>query len=95
MRTVSFLWKQEKQKQNVLEIARQSGALYDKFCDFVDELRKIGLRIDSAKDAYDEAMNKLTDGKRFGDTLIGKAEKIKDLGARTSKLLPKEFLPND
>ncbi len=91
MRTVSFLWKQEKQKQNVLEIARQSGALYDKFCDFVDELRKIGLRLDSAKDAYDEAMNKLTDGKRFGDTLIGKAEKIKDLGARTSKLLPKEL----
>jgi DNA recombination protein RmuC len=95
MRTVSFLWKQEKQKQNVLEIARQSGALYDKFCDFVDELRKIGLRIDSAKDAYDEAMNKLSDGKRFGDTLIGKAEKIKDLGARTSKMLPKEFLPNE
>ena len=54
-------------------------------------LRKIGLRLDSAKDAYDEAMNKLTDGKRFGDTLIGKAEKIKDLGARTSKLLPKEL----
>ncbi len=95
MRTVSFLWKQEKQKQNVLEIARQSGALYDKFCDFVDELRKIGLRIDSAKDAYDEAMNKLSDGKRFGDTLIGKAEKIKDLGARTSKMLPKEFLPSE
>lgn len=92
MRTVSFLWKQEKQKQHVLEIARQSGMLYDKFVDFVEDLRKIGLRIDAAKDHYNEAMNKLTDAKRAGDTLIGKAEKIKALGARTSKQLPKELL---
>jgi DNA recombination protein RmuC len=92
MRTVSFLWKQDKQKQNVLDIARQSGMLYDKFVDFVDDLKKIGLRLDSAKDAYGDAMNKLTTAKRAGDTLIGKAEKIKELGARTSKFLPKEML---
>jgi DNA recombination protein RmuC len=94
MRTVSFLWKQEKQKQNVIEIARQSGALYDKFCDFVEDLRRVGLRLDNARDAYDEAMHKLSDGKRYGDTLIGKAEKIKELGARTSKILPKELTNN-
>jgi DNA recombination protein RmuC len=95
MRTVSFLWKQEKQKQNVIEIARQSGALYDKFCDFVEDLRRIGLRLDNARDAYDEAMHKLSDGKRYGDTLIGKAEKIKELGARASKVLPKELTVNN
>ncbi len=92
MRTVSFLWKQDKQKQHVLEIARQSGMLYDKFVDFVEDLRKIGFKLDAAKDSYDDAMNKLVDAKRHGDTLIGKAEKIRELGARNAKQLPKELL---
>jgi DNA recombination protein RmuC len=92
MRTVSFLWKQDKQKQHVLEIARQSGMLYDKFVDFVEDLRKIGFRLDSAKDSFDDAMNKLVDAKRHGDTLIGKAEKIRALGARNAKLLPKDLV---
>lgn len=92
MRTVSYLWKQDKQKQHVLEIARQSGMLYDKFVDFVEDLRKIGLRLDNARDAFDDAMNKLVDAKRHGDTLIGKAEKIRELGARNAKQLPKDLL---
>lgn len=92
MRTVSYLWNQDKQKQHVLEIARQSGMLYDKFVDFVEDLRKIGTRLDNARDAYDDAMNKLVDAKRSGDTLIGKAEKIRALGARNAKQLPKDLL---
>lgn len=92
MRTVSYLWKQDRQKQHVLEIARQSGMLYDKFVDFVEDLRKIGFRLDAARNSYDDAMNKLVDAKRHGDTLIGKAERIRELGARSSKLLPKELI---
>lgn len=92
MRTVSFIWKQEKQKHSVLDIARQSGLLYDKFCNFVEDLQAIGSRLDSAQVAYHDAMNKLTESKRFGDTLIGRAEKIKELGAKTSKSLPKEMI---
>ncbi len=92
MRTVSYIWKQEKQKNNVLEIARQSGLLYDKFCAFVEDLRAIGQRIDQAQSAYHDAMNKLTESKKYGDTLIGRAAKIKELGAKTSKDLPPELL---
>ena len=92
MRTVSYIWKQEKQKKSVLEIAYQSGLLYDKFCNFVDDLRNIGHRIDQANHAYADAMNKLTSSKKYGDTLIGRAEKIKELGAKASKSLPKDFL---
>ena len=91
MRTVSYIWKQEKQKNSVIEIARQSGMLYDKFVTFVDDLKAIGLRIDTAKNAYDSAMNKLVDSKKFGDTLVGRAEKIRELGAKTNKRLPKEL----
>jgi len=92
MRTVSFIWKQEKQKRSVLEIARQSGFLYDKFVNFVEDLKNIGVRLDSAQSAYHDAMNKLTDARRPGDTLIGKAQKIKELGAKSSKNLPKELV---
>lgn len=95
MRTVSYIWKQEKQKKSVLEIARQSGMLYDKFVNFVEDLKAIGLRLDMAKNAHDDAMNKLIDSKKFGDTLIGRAEKIKKLGAKTSKSLPKELLKDE
>lgn len=95
LRTVSHLWKQEKQSKSVLEIARQSGLLYDKFVAFVEDLRSIGARLDNARTAYDDAMHKLTNAARPGDTLIGKAEKIKELGARATKSLPQELTLND
>ena len=92
MRTVSYIWKQEKQKKSVMEIARQSGLLYDKFCSFVEDLQNIGNKLNNAQDAYNNAMNKLVDSKKFGDTLVGRAEKIKELGARTNKSIPKDLL---
>ncbi len=92
MRTVSFIWKQEKQKRNVLEIARQSGLLYDKFCGFIEDMRSIGLKLDDAQSAYSGAMNKLNDSRKYGDTLIGRAQRIKELGAKTNKSLPNELL---
>lgn len=92
MRTVSFIWKQEKQKRSVLEIARQSGLLYDKFVNFVEDLRNVGHRLDSAQKAYHDAMNKMTEGQRKGDTLIGRAQKIKELGAKASKNLPSDII---
>jgi DNA recombination protein RmuC len=95
MRTVAHLWKQEKQTRSVLEIARQSGLLYDKFVAFVEDLRTIGARLDNARTAYDDAMNKLTTSKNPGNTLIGKAEKIRELGARTTKTLPQDMLLED
>ena len=92
LRTVSYIWKQEKQKKSVLEIARQSGLLYDKFCAFVEDLESVGNRLTQANNAYRRAMNKLTEAERKGDTLIGKAEKIRALGAKTSKQIPDRFL---
>lgn len=89
MRTVSFIWKQEKQQRSVLEIARESGRLYDKFVNFVEDLRLVGQRLDSAQTAYEDAMYKLSEGKRYSQTLVGRAEKLRKLGARNSKNLPK------
>ena len=94
MRTVSFIWKQDKQKRSVLEIARQSGLLYDRFVAFVEDMQTIGQRIDQAQSSYHSAMQKLKTGKKPGSTLIGRAERIRELGARTTKRLPENLRPD-
>src|SRR6185295_6359541 len=76
---------QEQQKRNVLEIARQSGALYDKFVGFVEDLTDIGEKLQQAQSSYDAAHNKLTSGK---GNLVTRAERIRQLGAKASKRLP-------
>lgn len=89
LRTIASIWRQENQNKNALEIARQSGALYDKFVGFVDDLLNVGKKIDDSKGSYTEAMNKLVDGR---GNLINRAEKIKQLGAKAGKTLPKSIL---
>lgn len=89
LKTVSSIWRQEKQTQNALEIARQAGALYDKFTNFADDLRKLGDQMNTAKGTFDKAYNKLYDGK---DNLVRKTEKLKELGANTSKSIPQNLL---
>lgn len=95
MRTVSYIWRQERQKRNVLEIARQSGMLYDKFVAFVEDLREVGTRLDHAQAALNGAMNKLSESKKYGDTLIGRAQRIKELGAKATKSLPADMLSDE
>lgn len=95
MRTVSYIWRQERQKRNVLEIARQSGMLYDKFVAFVEDLREVGTRLDHAQAALNGAMNKLSESKKYGDTLIGRAQKIKELGAKATKSLPADMVSDE
>ncbi|NOX17849.1 MAG: DNA recombination protein RmuC [Chlorobi bacterium] len=89
LRTIESIWKQEKQNRNAKEIARQSGLLYEKFIGLVNDLIDVGKRMDASKQAYESAMNKLSDGK---GNLVSKVEKLKSLGAQTQKTLPKEIL---
>lgn len=89
LRTIAAIWKQELQTKNALEIARQSGALYDKFVAFIEDLSAIGKNLDKAHDAYNEARKKLEEGK---GNLISRAEKIKELGAKASKSIPENLL---
>jgi len=84
LRTIASIWKNEYQSRNAIEIARQSGNLYDKFVGFANDLLKVGRSMDTAKDTYEEAMNKLTTGK---GNLVSRVDNIKKLGAKTSKAL--------
>ena len=85
LRTIDTMWNNEKQQRNAIEIARQAGALYDKFEGLVIDLTKVGKKMDEAKTEYKGAMNKLVDGR---GNLITSVEKIKKLGAKAKKSLP-------
>ena len=78
LRTIDSMWNNEKQQRNAIEIARQAGALYDKFEGFVSDLTKVGKRMDEAKTEYHGAMNKLTEGR---GNIITSIEKLKKMGA--------------
>ena len=89
LRTIDSMWNNEKQQRNAIEIARQAGALYDKFEGFVSDLTKVGKKMDEAKIEYKGAMNKLVDGR---GNLITSVEKIKKLGAKAKKSLPQKII---
>ncbi len=89
LRTIDSMWSNQKQQENAFEIARQAGALYDKFEGFVSDLIKLGNKIKDSKTEYDNAMNKLTEGK---GNLITSVEKLKKMGAKAKKSLPENIL---
>ncbi|TDG95746.1 DNA recombination protein RmuC [Cardinium endosymbiont of Culicoides punctatus] len=89
LRTIANLWRQEYQNQNAIEIAAQGGALYDKFVGFVEDLKNIGRQLDLTQKCYSEATKKLYDGK---GNLVSRAQKMRTLGARTSKILDAQLI---
>lgn len=89
LRIIDTMWNNEKQQRNAIEIARQAGALYDKFEGFVTDLGKVGKKMDEAKSEYKVAMNKLVEGR--GNILIS-IERLKKMGAKTKKAIPESIL---
>ncbi|MDY8138882.1 DNA recombination protein RmuC [Aquimarina sp. 2201CG5-10] len=89
LRTIDTMWNNEKQQRNAIEIARQAGALYDKFEGLVKDLTGVGKKIDDAKKDYSSAMNKLVEGR---GNLITSVEKLKKMGAKAKKSLPEAII---
>ena len=89
LRTIQNMWRIEQQNRNADEIADRAGKLYDKFVNFVADLELIGQRLDSTRGAWDDAWNKLVDGR---GNLVKRAEDMKKLGAKVSKSLPQNLV---
>ncbi|AXT19679.1 DNA recombination protein RmuC [Flavobacteriaceae bacterium AU392] len=89
LRTIDTMWNNEKQQRNAIEIARQAGALYDKFEGLVKDLTGVGKKMDDAKKDYSSAMNKLVEGR---GNLITSVEKLKKMGAKAKKALPEAII---
>ncbi len=88
VRTVAHLWRQEHQNRNAQEIARQCASLYDKFVGFVEDLDKVGQRLEQAQISYNDAVGKLKTGR---GNLIRTAENVKKLGVKPNKSLPSKL----
>ena len=89
LKTVAYMWKQDKANKNAIEIARQAGSLYDKFQSFSEDLIKVGNNLNTTKNTYEDAMKKLTEGK---DNLVRKTERLRELGAKPSKKINPKLL---
>jgi len=92
LKTVEYIWRQESQKKNVLEIAKVGGNLYDKFVSFAETLLDVDRKITEAKDKTEEAVKRLSSPDKKGDSLVARAQKLKELGSPTRKEMPKELL---
>jgi len=85
LRTIDSMWNNERQHKNALEIAQRAGALHDKFVGFIEDLNKVGLRMNDAKKSYEDAMKKLHTG---NGNVVSSILKLQNLGAKAKKELP-------
>ena len=90
LRLIAQLWTRDKQTKNALKIAEEGGKLYDKFVGFVNDMQTVEQSLGKASEAYASAMSKLHTGR---GCLVSKVENLKKLGAKTSKTLPSDMLP--
>lgn len=89
LRTITNLWRKDKQARNVLEIARQGGLLYDQFVRFYEDLSDLGEYLKKADEAYESVRDRLATGR---GNLVKRVENIRKLGAATSKGLPLDLI---
>ena len=89
LRTIASMWKQERQNRNVLEIAREAGALYDKFVGFLTDMQQIQVHLHKASEKHDEAMKKLSTG---SGNVVRRVENLKALGAKANKQIDEKYL---
>ena len=85
LRTIDSMWNNERQHKNALEIAQRAGALHDKFVGFIEDLNKVGLRMNDAKKSYEDAMKKLHTG---NGNMVSSILKLQNLGAKAKKEVP-------
>ena len=92
LKIIASIWKQEKQTRNAVEIARQGGALYDKLVGLLEDIEKIGSTINVLQKNYNSTVNKLSTGR---GNLLSRAERIRELGAKTTKKIPDNKFDNN
>lgn len=93
LKVVNLLWQKEERVENIEKVFKLCGSLYEKFIAFANDMLEIKRRIKEADNAYENAMYKLKDGKRRGDTIIGRIENINKLeGTTKSSKMPAAFL---
>ena len=89
LRTISYIWRQEQQRANVVKIAERGERLYSKFVGFTKSMESIGKHLQSADNAYSDAMKKLSEG---NGNLISQAEKLRKLGLNVKETVSDKLI---
>jgi DNA recombination protein RmuC len=92
LKTIESFWRVDLQNNNALKIAKQAGEIYDKIANIVEDLQRLGKQINTAGELHDSVMKRLAEGR---GNVLSKVEKLRLLGAKTSKSLPKDLLGGD
>jgi DNA recombination protein RmuC len=92
LRTIQSIWRFEYQNRNALEIADSAGKLHEQFVAFVQDLERIGEALDRSHQAWESACRRLSEGR---GNLVRRVDKLRKLGARTSKMLDEKWLEDD
>jgi DNA recombination protein RmuC len=92
LKIIADLWKREMQSKNAQEIVEQGEKMYEKFVGFLESMDKIGNNIRQTQDSYEKAVAQLNTGR---GNLISRAEKMKQLGLKSSKAIPTNLRAND
>jgi DNA recombination protein RmuC len=92
LRTIHSIWRYEKQNRNAEKIAQEAGKLFDQFALVGESLDELGKQLQKATQSYDHTLKRFSTGR---GNLVSRVEKLKVLGARTSKQLPAAFADAD
>ena len=92
LKIVDDLWRRDNQDRYALEIARQGGALYDKFVGFAENFLAVGDALGRTDKAYRAALGQLREG---NGNLVRRAESLRKLGVKAAKKMPAALAPLD
>lgn len=85
LRTIQSIWRYERQNKNAEEIARQAGALHDKFVGFIADLDDVAKHLQRASESQQNAVKKLSSGR---GNLVASTLRLEKLGAKVKRSLP-------
>lgn len=91
VKLVEQLWRNDRQSRNAIDIATEAGRMLDKLSGFLADMDRIDASLAAARRAAEAARGKLATGT---GNLIGRAERLRAMGAKASKDLPPSFLQN-
>lgn len=83
LKTIYMYWQREKSDVAVEKIFEEAGKMYDKVCGFVETFERIEGQIATMTKSYQTAKTQL----QGHGGLASRAEKLKELGAKTTKKL--------
>ena len=88
LNTINISWRHIQSNENILKAFDELGLFYDKFASFTEDFKKLKAGINAIENNIEKMENKLINGR---GNLSSKFEKLKELGAKTSKQIALEY----